>query len=327
MTGLQIVHWFNPILWLGFRRMAADRELACDELALSAVGETDGLAYGQTIVKLLETCSQIPTLSGLVGILEDKSQIFHRVSMIARFKRRPRWSIVGGTALAALGLTTLTGAQTEQTNELTTTGQAAQFTIRTNTMVPPCVDPAKWGPYDLGSLKVRLEGPSTPSVADQIIRADGNDVSVEVPSTKSAAKLLQAGVDAPGFTTTTLDGKPLLLAAYRGKFVLVDFRYMLPGFEMEGLEAVDKKFGKDDRFVIVSLCQNANDEYVQERKSQGDTHWLMGDLDFSTMGDSYGLSKARFPLILLVGPDGKIIASQLHGEDIYTAVAHALGKN
>ena len=33
VTLLRILHWFNPILWFGFRHMAADRELACDELA------------------------------------------------------------------------------------------------------------------------------------------------------------------------------------------------------------------------------------------------------------------------------------------------------
>jgi len=32
---LQVLHWFNPILWYGFRRMRADREQACDAMALN----------------------------------------------------------------------------------------------------------------------------------------------------------------------------------------------------------------------------------------------------------------------------------------------------
>jgi beta-lactamase regulating signal transducer with metallopeptidase domain/peroxiredoxin len=114
MTSLQIVHWFNPVLWFGFRRMAADRELACDELALSIVGEGEGPAYGRTIVKLLECCAAPSRLPGLVGILEDKGQIFQRVTMIAHFKRHSGWSILGAAAAAVLGLATLTGAQTEK---------------------------------------------------------------------------------------------------------------------------------------------------------------------------------------------------------------------
>jgi beta-lactamase regulating signal transducer with metallopeptidase domain/thiol-disulfide isomerase/thioredoxin len=112
MTGLQAAHWFNPVLWLGFRRMAADRELACDELALTIAGEEKGAAYGHTIVKLLE-CSTAP-LPGLVGIMEDKKQIFQRVSMIAAFRRHPRWSATGAATALALALATLTGAQTEK---------------------------------------------------------------------------------------------------------------------------------------------------------------------------------------------------------------------
>ena len=33
---LQIIHWFNPMIWFGFARMRADREFACDALALIA---------------------------------------------------------------------------------------------------------------------------------------------------------------------------------------------------------------------------------------------------------------------------------------------------
>jgi bla regulator protein BlaR1 len=71
MTCLQIIHWFNPVLWFGFRRMAADRELACDELALSIAGEDKGAAYGATIVKLLEVSATSSPLPGLVGILAE----------------------------------------------------------------------------------------------------------------------------------------------------------------------------------------------------------------------------------------------------------------
>lgn len=37
-TVLQVIHWFNPLVWLGFARWRADRELACDALALETAG-------------------------------------------------------------------------------------------------------------------------------------------------------------------------------------------------------------------------------------------------------------------------------------------------
>ncbi len=37
MVACNIVHWFNPALWYAFHRMRADRELACDALAMSYI--------------------------------------------------------------------------------------------------------------------------------------------------------------------------------------------------------------------------------------------------------------------------------------------------
>jgi beta-lactamase regulating signal transducer with metallopeptidase domain len=35
MALLQVVHWFNPLVWFAFSRWRADRELACDALKRS----------------------------------------------------------------------------------------------------------------------------------------------------------------------------------------------------------------------------------------------------------------------------------------------------
>ena len=37
MAALQVLHWFNPLVWLAFGRMRAERELACDNLVLSTI--------------------------------------------------------------------------------------------------------------------------------------------------------------------------------------------------------------------------------------------------------------------------------------------------
>jgi hypothetical protein len=132
---------------------------------------------------------------------------------------------------------------------------------------------------------------------------------------------------APDLETQTLDGSPLRLAGYRGPFVLLDFRYFLPGLEMEGLESVSKAFGSEDRFVIISLCERADEDYVRQLKRQGATHWVVGKLDFSAMAGPYDLASTPFPVILLVGPDGKLLSSPLHGEAIYASVAQALGRS
>ncbi|MBI2948866.1 MAG: M56 family metallopeptidase [Verrucomicrobia bacterium] len=94
ISGLRVLHWFNPILWFGFRRMAADREVAADALALSRAPDGDPQPYGQTIIKLLESFTRPAVLPGLVGILEDKQQMKRRIAMIAnskKLRRGPPW--------------------------------------------------------------------------------------------------------------------------------------------------------------------------------------------------------------------------------------------
>lgn len=112
LTLLQIIHWFNPVVWFGFARVRADRELACDALAIASSPEHSSHAYGLTILKLLQTLSRPSALPGMVGILEDKQQMKRRIRMIAAFKKSRRWSILAVILIAVLGVTALTDAVT-----------------------------------------------------------------------------------------------------------------------------------------------------------------------------------------------------------------------
>jgi beta-lactamase regulating signal transducer with metallopeptidase domain len=114
MTGLQILHWFNPAIGLGFARVRADRELACDALVLSRMKEVESQSYGQTVVKLLESFVRPPRVSGLVGLLEEKEQMKQRITMIACFKRASQLPILAVGLLMVLGLVSLTEAKSPE---------------------------------------------------------------------------------------------------------------------------------------------------------------------------------------------------------------------
>jgi beta-lactamase regulating signal transducer with metallopeptidase domain len=109
--GLQIVHWFNPLVWLAFSRLRADRELACDALALSRAETGENASYGLTVVKLLEGFAQPAWGAGIAGILENKQQMKERISMIAKFHKTDRGPALAVLLLAGLALVTLTDAQ------------------------------------------------------------------------------------------------------------------------------------------------------------------------------------------------------------------------
>jgi beta-lactamase regulating signal transducer with metallopeptidase domain/cytochrome oxidase Cu insertion factor (SCO1/SenC/PrrC family) len=117
---LQVVHWFNPLIWFGFARWRADRELACDALALEAAGENQNRAYGQTILRLLENFTPRAAVPGLVGILEDKRQLRRRIKMIAGYRAGRKLGVAAAGLLAVLGIVCLTDAQNHSagTNQL-----------------------------------------------------------------------------------------------------------------------------------------------------------------------------------------------------------------
>jgi beta-lactamase regulating signal transducer with metallopeptidase domain len=176
-------------------------------------------------------------------------------------------------------------------------------------VVPPLSDPEKCEPFDLGVLKRSFTVENSPFLRSQ-----------------ATLHSLKAGDAAPAFETKALNGRPLRLEDYRGKFVLLDIRFMLPGGEMEGLQAVNTVFGRDDRFVILTLCRTADEDFLKELPAKGATHWIQGNLDFDALTGPYGLQGASFPLIMLIDPQGKIVAAGLHGDEIQSAVAAALAK-
>lgn len=107
---LQILHWFNPVLWFAFARMRADRELATDDLALSRTEPSDRRLYGETVLKLLDGITQRRAMPALIGIAESKAQMKERIRVIARGVG-PRWRWAAASAAAIIASVALTGAE------------------------------------------------------------------------------------------------------------------------------------------------------------------------------------------------------------------------
>jgi len=79
------VHWFNPLVWVGFRFLRADRELAADELALQRLTGERAIAYGDTLLKVLSAHSAAGFQPGMIGIMDDSAQLKQRLRRIVSF--------------------------------------------------------------------------------------------------------------------------------------------------------------------------------------------------------------------------------------------------
>ena len=108
LTVLQIIHWFNPVLWHCFKSIRQDMEVATDELVLSVLGSTEHRDYGRAILTVLESFSEFSLAPRLLGMVDDRKNIEKRLKMIkmADFFRRRR---IAALAVGLLCVTVLGG--------------------------------------------------------------------------------------------------------------------------------------------------------------------------------------------------------------------------
>lgn len=128
---------------------------------------------------------------------------------------------------------------------------------------------------------------------------------------------------------TALDGREVDLAKMKNKVVLVDFWATWCGpckAEMPNVIATYGKY-KEKGFEIVGISLDEDkaevEKYVGEQKMTW-PQYFDGKGWENKIAREYGISS--IPATFLIGKDGKIIASNLRGEDLEKAVSDALAK-
>ncbi|ADH05766.1 M56 family metallopeptidase [Bacillus thuringiensis] len=116
MYSLILLNWFNPILWYAYFCMREDQELACDAYALTFIDKEEQIAYGHTIITLLQHYSyQVPSLANLS---RNKRTLKRRIIMIKKFQKKSyRLSLLGIIAIVAIASLSLFNARTTEGKE------------------------------------------------------------------------------------------------------------------------------------------------------------------------------------------------------------------
>ncbi|GGP11967.1 MULTISPECIES: BlaR1 family beta-lactam sensor/signal transducer [Oceanobacillus] len=86
MVFFQIIYWFNPFVWIAFKEMRLDREIACDHAVLTSLDDNSYKKYGNTIIHFIDK-SPSPSYNKLANQLNgSKKQIKKRIIEIASFQ-------------------------------------------------------------------------------------------------------------------------------------------------------------------------------------------------------------------------------------------------
>lgn len=123
---LVAVYWFDPLVWAAAYAARQDSELACDEAAVSLLGEPERFAYGRTLLDLLENGDERKGCPGMSFLLDQGEKgVRERIAVLAGGSRRKRvTAVLALTAALLLSGCAFTGAAQDDTVKETAQGDA-----------------------------------------------------------------------------------------------------------------------------------------------------------------------------------------------------------
>lgn len=123
------VHWFNPMVWLGYILFCRDMELACDERVVKQLNNEQRADYSEALL----TCSVNRRRIAACPIAFGEVSVKSRIKSVLNYKKPALWVIIVAlVSSAVVGVCFLTDPKTPEDPTTTIEYAVAQAILREN---------------------------------------------------------------------------------------------------------------------------------------------------------------------------------------------------
>ena len=155
----------------------------------------------------------------------------------------------------------------------------------------------------------------------------GSEYVNQIESMIARMENVQVGSMAPDFTLPDVDGNPVSLSSFRGKYVLVDFwAAWCPDCRKENpnIVAAWNKY-QDKNFAVLGVSLDRNrDQWLAAIEKDGLTWTQVSDLKYWSSDAAVLYCIRWIPMSFLIDPEGKIVAVGLEGEELHNKLEELL---